>query len=267
LRKNILLRGLFTLFSIAPLTTSPIVAPAQQSTPAPASATGALSQMAASFSGGQIVGQVQLTGTATWTLGSLQDSGTVTLTASSSGSSQMQLNLASTGQRTETQTGAGSSAMCQWAGPDGIGHQISANNCWRSALWFLPPVSLQPSLLAANVGIVDLGESTVGSGSSIYRHLQSTLISSELPTGSPTSPAGTLSAQSTEDFGLDPNSFLPAVLTYSILPDSGSSIPIVVEVHFSNYQTVNGVQVPFLIQRYMNGSLQLVITINSVQIN
>lgn len=225
-----------------------------------------LSQLASAFSGGQVVQQIQLTGTATWTAGSLIDSGTVSLTASTTGSSQMQLNLASTGQRIETQTGTGSSAVCQWAGSGGVAHQISVNNCWRPALWFLPAISLQPSVLPSNLGIADLGEGAVGSSTNIYRHLQGGLLASGLPTGLPNTLAATLVQQSTEDVGLDPTSLLPAVLAYSLLPDSGSATPIAIEIHYSNYQTVNGVQIPFLIQRYINGSLQLSIVVSSAQV-
>jgi len=99
-----------------------------QATPG-ANPNSTLGQLAAAFSGGQVVQQIQLTGTATWTAGSLVDSGTAALTASTTGSSQMQLNLASTGQRTETQTGTGSSAVCQWAGSDGVAHQLSVESC------------------------------------------------------------------------------------------------------------------------------------------
>jgi hypothetical protein len=72
---------------------------------------------------------------------------------------------------------------------------------------------------------------------------------------------------STTDLGLDPNSFLPAVLTYSIRPANAVFMPIAVEIRYSNYQAVDGVKIPFTIQRYVNGSLQLEITLSSAQIN
>jgi hypothetical protein len=221
-----------------------------------------LSQMAASFSGGQVVQQIQIIGTASWNAGSLQDTGTVTLTASADGSSLMQLSLAVTGPRTETQTGAGSSANCQWAGADGIGHQISLANCWKPEMPFFPELSLQPSLLPSYVGIADLGLGSVGSGSGTYRHLQTQLAL----TGLPAALAATVTQQSTTDLGLDPVTLLPAILSYSVLPDSGPQTPISIEIRYSNYQTVNGVQIPFTIQRYVNGSLQLAISVSSVQI-
>jgi hypothetical protein len=66
---------------------------------------------------------------------------------------------------------------------------------------------------------------------------------------------------------VDPVSFLPAVLSYSIRPDNGAPISIAIEIHYSNYQAINGVQIPFTIQRYVNGSLQLEVDVTSAQVN
>ena len=79
--------------------------------------------------------------------------------------------------------------------------------------------------------------------------------------------ASDIMQRSTADLGLDPASSLPAVLAYSIRPDNGAPIPIAIEIHYSNYQAVNGVQIPFTIQRYVNGSLQLEISVSSAQVN
>ena len=230
--------------------------------PQGASASSVLGELATAFSGGQVVQQIQISGTAAWTAGSLEDSGTVSLTASTDGSSQMQLALVSTGTRTEAQTGAGSNAECQWSGADGVPHAVSSNNCWRPALWFLPTLSLQPSLITSGIEIADLGVGPVGTSGNSYRHLQAQLLFS----GFPSVIGGSFGQQSTTDLGLDPTSLLPAVLAYSVQPD-GFSTPIAIEVHYSNYQTVNGVQIPFLIQRYVNGSLQFAIVVSSAQIN
>ena len=222
-----------------------------------------LGQLATAFSGTQVVQQIQLSGTATWTAGSSEDSGPVTLTASTNGSSQMQFALGSTGARTETQTGAGSSADCQWAGADGIAHEVSVGNCLKPMFWFLPALSLQPSLVPRSLSVVDLGAGTVGASSNIYRHLQSQLLVTALPD----SLATNNTQEGIGDLGLDPVSFLPAVQAYSLLPDNGAPIPIAIEIHYSNYKTVDGVQIPLLIQRYVNGSLQIAIIVSSAQIN
>jgi hypothetical protein len=149
-------------------TTHADFAHAQTSTAQGVSASGLLGQLSTVFSNGQVVQSVQLSGSASWYAGSLEDSGTVTLTASTTGSSQMQLQLSSTGQRTESQTGTGSSAACEWAGANGVANAVSLGNCWRPDLWFLPALSLQPTLLPSYLTAVDLGVSPVGFSGNTY---------------------------------------------------------------------------------------------------
>jgi hypothetical protein len=215
------------------------------------------------FSGGNPVQHVQLTGSATWYAGSLEDAGTVNLTASTDGSSSMQLVLSTSGQRTETTTGIGTSANCQWAGNDGVAHAVSSGNCWRPALWFLPAMWLQSQTLASNLSISDLGTGSVGSGENSYRHLQGQFSFSDLPDAV----ANDLTLQSIADIGLDSTTMLPTVMTYAVMPDGGAATPVSVEIDYSDYRMVNGAQVPFSIKRFVNGSLQLAITVTSAQIN
>lgn len=228
-----------------------------------ASAGNVLAQLSAANAAGQVVQQIQLTGNATQYAGSSDDSGAVTLTASADGSSQMQVELASAGQRTESQTGSALNGNCQWAGADGVAHPIQSGACWRPVLWFLPAFSLQPSLLAANLTIADLGMGTVGAGETAYRHLQSQF----MLTGAPASLTADVAQWSKTDIGLNPASLLPAVVAYSVRPDNGAPAAIAIEIHYSDYHAVNGVEIPFTIQRYVNGALQLQIQLSAAHIN
>ena len=232
-----------------------------QATPGSA-ANSALGQLATAFAGGQIVHQVQLSGNAIWYAGALEDSGSVTLTASADGSYQMQLGLAATGQRTESQAGSGSSADCQWVGADGVAHETSTANCWRPMVWFMPAISLQPSRLSGSFAFTDLGNTTVGSDPNVYRDVRGCAAFSNL------SPrvAAVVANQSMMDIGLDLQSSLPSVIAYAETPDSGPATAINVEIHYSDYRAVNGVQIPFQIQRFVNGSLQLQINVSTVQV-
>jgi hypothetical protein len=116
-----------------------------------------------------------------------------------------------------------------------------------------------PSYLNA----ADLGMGTVGSSKDVYRHLQSQLVFSNF-----TSQMNAHFAQrSTTDIGLDSTTLLPAVLACSVHPDNGASTPIAIEIHYSNYRVIDGVQIPFHIERYINGSLQLDILVSSAQIS
>jgi len=236
---------------------------AQEKAAQGASAEIVLGQLSEAFSGGHAVQEVQISGSAAWYAGGLEDSGSVSLSASTDGSSHMQLSLAATGQKTETQTGTGVNAKCQWAKADGIAHAVDRGNCRRSVLWFLPALSLQPSQLPSSLGVADLGEGTVGSGTTTYRHLQSQSSFSDLPA----SISKVMIRRSTTDLGLDPATLLPAVLAYSVPSDNGAPVSIAIEIRYSDYRTVSGVQIPFLIQRYVNGSLQLEVRVSSAQVN
>jgi hypothetical protein len=56
-------------------------------------------------------------------------------------------------------------------------------------------------------------------------------------------------------------------ITFNAHPDNDASANLPVEVDFSNYQTVNGVQVPFRIQWLLNGSVLFDLTIQSATVN
>lgn len=244
------------------LTTPTLVLAASPTATSGTAATTLLNQLSTAFSGGNVVHQVQLTGNASWHAGSLNDTGSATLTAAATGASQLELSL-SAGSRTETQSGQGIDLTCTWAGNDGVAQAVDQGNCWRPMLWFLPSLSLQPSLLPSTLGALDLGSSKVGFAPVNYRHLQSSLVLGNM--------AASLTSQmmqrSTADLGVDPTTHLPAVLAYTIWPDNGAAIPIAIEIHYANYQAINGVQIPFTIQRYVNGSLQLEIDVSSAQVN
>ena len=144
-----------------------------------------------------------------------------------------------------------------------MSHEIDFGNCLQPAVWFLPALSLQPALASSAMNAVDLGTGAVGSSSNSYRHVQSKLSPSNLPTKM----AKSLTQRSTTDLGMDPKSLLPAVLTYSVHPDNGANVQIAIEVRYSDYRAINGVMIPFHIERLVNGTLQLDILVSSVQVN
>lgn len=228
--------------------------------------TNILAQMSNAFSRGKAIQNVHLSGNAFWYAGSLEDSGSVELTASKDGSSEMRLILSTSGIRTESQgpdTEGG--RICHWAGNDGKAHEIRSGSCQRSALWFLPTLSLQSAQANRHIAVIDRGSGPVGSGDTVYRHLQSQL--SLNMSGLPSTIADEMTKQSKTDIGLDPNSLLPSVVSYSVHPDNGASTSIAVEIHYSDYRLMDGIQIPFHIQRYVNGSLQLDIQVSAAQIN
>ncbi len=64
---------------------------------------------------------------------------------------------------------------------------------------------------------------------------------------------------------IDPVSFLPRLLAYSIHSDSGSAV-ISVEIRFSNYQRMAGLMIPTHIERRLNGSPEYTIDITQASV-
>jgi hypothetical protein len=220
-----------------------------------------LTQTLAAFSGGQAIQNIQLSATAVRYMGDAQDSGDAILTATPTAANSVQLSLAAEGSWDETQSDFGAHAACQWSGNDGIAHDGDYLNCFRPIVWFMPLLSLQASSTSAGIGTIDLGTDQVGSGT--YRHLQCQATLSQLP-------ADLLASSvqaSTTDIWIDPGSTLPAILQYHVHPDGGGLTDILIEIHYADYRNVNGVMIPFTIQRYINGSLQLEIQVSSAQIS
>lgn len=107
-----------------------------------AQAVALATQAIAALTGSTVVGDVTLTGNATWIAGSDVETGPVTLLAKGTGESRVDLTL-SGGTRTEIRNDI--------AGPfpqgafidNGGGQQPRAmHNCWTSASWFFPALSL-----------------------------------------------------------------------------------------------------------------------------
>jgi hypothetical protein len=224
--------------------------------------TTTIGQFQGAFSSAGPVTKVALSGSALWSVGSLKDSGTVNLVAASDGSLQMQLTLDKSGVRTEIQSAVAPNMTCQWSGSDAKVHQTDYLSCLTPTVWFLPALTLQTGSTLSSFTVSDLGVKDTSEGSAHHLRTQfSPALFSDDTTITTQSQAGIA------DLDVDPASFLPISLTYKVRPDDGRNIDIPILVKFSDYRNVNGVKVPYLIERYVNGTLQLSITVQSSQIN
>jgi hypothetical protein len=61
--------------------------------------------------------------------------------------------------------------------------------------------------------------------------------------------------------------FLPASITFNAHPDNDSASNLLVEIDFSNYQSVNGFSVPMHIQKYLQGTLLIDLTVETAAFN
>ena len=74
-----------------------------------------------------------------------------------------------------------------------------------------------------------------------------------------------LAPSSRADLYLDPQTLLPRALVFVQHPDSDMEVAIPVEVRYSDYRVVQGVQLPFHIERFYNGVRQ--VTLDVIQCN
>jgi len=210
---------------------------------------------------------VLLTGNATVYSASGQTSGAITLRAFFHKSSAVELDLPSGVQR-EIRNGTGIYPSRAWTGPDGVQHSGPLSDLkLPHPAWFFPSFVLLSGLASPHYWCADLGAET-WQGVSV-RHIA---IWQRVPSNLP-APAAAIARQQTQtDFYLDPTTFLPVAMTfhaninpqypYEVFPLSTTSGDTLVQVSFSNYQAVQGRQIPFSIQ-VLNGNSQVM----SIQIS
>ncbi len=149
----------------------------------------------------------------------------------------------------------------EWTGLDGQPHQMAQQNCWTDAVWFFPALSLLSDYADPNLVFTDLGQVQYSGGYAehirVYRYL------TDLAPGE----QRVIQRLSTVDYFLDSQSALPVAMAFSIHGDRGAGFDVPIGIVFSQYQAVNGIQVPFTVTELLNGSPFLQITITSVSTN
>ena len=212
-------------------------------------------QAMAALTGGTQVNGVTESGQVTRTLGGDQESGTITMQSTGNTNSQIQISTGA-GNRSETRSWAsdGSGPLGQWTGLDGQPHQMAQHNCWTDAVWFFPALSMLSDYSDPTMVFNDLGPMQ-HDGHNV-EHIQAYR-------SIPGAPPGTLTSLSTVDYYLDSQTALPVAIAFFTHGDTDVNATVPVEMVFSQYQAVSGIQVPFLITRMLNGSPLFQITITS----
>jgi hypothetical protein len=213
-------------------------------------------QSVAAMTGGSAITDVTLTGNVTRILGSDQQTGTAKLLAKGFAESRIDLTL-SGGARSEIRNASGGPNVGNWLGPDGVPHPIAVHNCFTDASWFFPALgSLAAAATNPNVVLKYIGQE--GQKQMSFQHIQAYTYNPYLPT---------TQALNTTDFYLDAQTLLPSIVMFNEHPDMDQTVNIAVQVMFSDYRNVNGSQIPFHVQRYVNDSLTLDFQITSTAIN
>jgi hypothetical protein len=241
------------------LLTALVSSPIKAQTTTPARDPQALTLIASSLkalTGGVSASDVVVQASASYVAGSDEESGTATLTASGKQQSLVQLNLGG-GPRQEIRNGPAGA----WSGPDGTAHSMAIHNCWTDASWFFPALTLEAVAADPQTNVSYLGTDT--SKGRPLLHLQVT----RSPAGQSADVTALILRLSTMDIYLDPQSFLPLVLDFNIHPDKDANTDIPVEIQFGNYESSNGALVPFHVQKFLQRTLLLDLSVSNVLVN
>jgi hypothetical protein len=209
-------------------------------------------QSITALTGGVSISNVILSGTATRTAGSTVQTGPATLTASGTGLSRIELQV--TPPVKEIRNGMKAS---YFYGADQAWHAMAMHNCFTDAVWFFPafsslsPLTTSTGLQATYVGQEQLDGLTVA-------HIQVTR---------PSSRSQLVTHLTTVDFYLDSSSLLPVKAKFNTHPDANAAIDILLEIRFSDYRPVSGAQIPFHIQKFINGGIGLDFVVSTATIN
>ena len=199
---------------------------------------------------------LSINGNATWTFSSLNESGPATFVARVDGSHESSLQL-NKGKRSD-QSGPLASRSCQWTDANGITHDASGGNCIVPVPWFSP--LLLPSFLSTpGLLVTDGGEVTQDGATQHLLYVE--------PSGTVPGPDGATALKAYRvSIYYDPLTLQPTSLQYLLHPDGGRGQAIPAKVVFSDYRLTSGLEVPFRIDRYVNRSLELSISADSVSI-
>jgi hypothetical protein len=208
------------------------------------------------LAGGTTLTDVTLQANASLTLGSDQETGTATAVARGNVQSLLTLSLDG-GQRQEIRNGAAG----VWVGTDGAPHAMATHNCFLDADWFFPALSLaaitsDPTLVISLVG------QEVYEGRQVY-HL---VLFHNLPEQIP-NVALLVQRVSAMHLYLDAVSLLPAAVDFNAHPDSDADTNFPAQIRFGAYQSFNGVWAPTRIQKYIQNSLVLDLTVTNAAVN
>src|ERR1041385_4139227 len=212
-------------------------------------------QSIAALSGGKAISDITLNATVISILGSDNQSGTATLTAKGLSSSRIDLNLSNGEIRSDVRANANGESGGGWKKGDGVSVAYADHNCRTDAAWFFPALSSLTQTTNPNFTFQYIGQELHGGVNTehirVFRQWQTALFQH----------------LSTIDFYLDPTSALPLAIAFQMHPDVDAAIDVPAEVRFASYRPINGVLVPFHIQKMLNGGVILDLTVTSATPN
>jgi hypothetical protein len=212
------------------------------------------------LNGDKSVSDVTLTGTARRIVGTDDESGSVTLQANATGASCVNLSLTS-GSFIEKVNSSTPVPAGTWSGPDSVPHPMAYQNLLTGPFWFFPAMALANSSSAPGAIATYIGHETHNG-----QQVEHIVIAQPATTSDPQGGAWYLHV-SQLDFFLDSTTFLPAALDFNIHPDNNELMDIPVEIRFSGYASISGVQIPLHVQKLINNNLVLDVQVQNASLN
>ena len=212
-----------------------------------------------------LVGQTTITdatvqGSASYIAGSDQETGTATLLARTGYEASITLSL-SGGQRSEVWNGSNQPPQGKWSGTDATWHTMPLHGCWTDPTWFFPALTLQSALNDPQISFSYIGQDTK-QGVAV-QHIQI----SRVVSGQTSKATSLIQHLSQVDFYLDSITYLPVAIDFNAHPDTDAGVDLAVGVQFTGWHSVNGIQVPSRIQKFLQGSLTLDLSALTVAVN
>jgi len=221
-----------------------------------------LSSAISALVGGTNITDATLTGTVTRTAGSDVETGAVTLQALGGLAGRMNMTLTN-GPWTEVINQLQGALGGEWSGPDGVQHAMAQHNALVPAAWFFPALALAEALSDPSVQVAYVDQETMGGVA--VAHIQFWRV---LPSGLSSADASGLFAHlTTADVYLAAANSLPVALGFNIHPDDNEKLDIPIEIQYGDYQKINGILSPARVQKFINNSPFLDLSITGVAVN
>lgn len=211
----------------------------------------------AAQTGNVAIQDTTLSGSVEYIVGSDDETVPFSFKGTLSGSSRTDISLSS-GTFTETYVLSSSGTTGNWSVGGGTPHPIAGHNLMTDAAWCFPLFVIERLLSNPSSAITYVGTENGLAHFSAYQ---------VPPTGTPSTLAALPQHLSQIDLFLDPVTFLPNKLSFTVHPDNDALIDIPIAVQFSEYQAANGIMLPMRIQKFMNNSLMLDIRVQSTMVN
>ncbi|MGB6481992.1 MAG: hypothetical protein WBE86_00740 [Candidatus Acidiferrales bacterium] len=233
----------------------------ESSTPAPRDpqAVSLLQRSLAALVDTTTVNDVTLNASTDWIAGSDNETGSATLKATAIGQGRVDLSL-SDGQRSEVVDISQAPPVGSWCGTDGVWHSIVAHNLYTDPTWFFPTFLISRVLSGVNYAVSPMDAETQNGVA--VEHVRTY----QQP-GFTTDVAALLQSLSQIDIYLNASTLLPVSVSFNTHADDNALDNVPIQIKFLNYQVVQGISVPYHIQKYIQNGLALDLTVTGVQVN